>query len=225
MTRTSRSSVFAFALVALFPTIAVAQDCLAVMDQLCGEGQSITDCAYDGTIWNYVPDRCIGDFQTALENEAGYYAEQAVQSQQGGVDCFGVMDEICGAGNSVTDCAFDGTMWNYVPDMCVGDFQTAIENEREFYDQQAEQYQAPVAQSGALTGFSYGGNLRTGPGGSYPSIAVLAEGDWLDIVENSGAFLDGYAWFYVRSARGEGYQWGGIICSDASYIEGVYSVC
>jgi thiamine pyrophosphokinase len=199
--------------------------CADVMDNVCGAGQSITDCAYDGTMWNSVPDECIGDFQIALENEAAYYNEQAQQQGGGSGDCVAMMDQICGAGQSITDCAYDGTMWNYVPDVCIGDFQTAIENEREYYEQQAGDGQAPAGGSGALTGYSYGGNLRTGPDDSYPSVAVLAEGDWLDIVENSGVYLDGYAWFYVRTPHGEGYQWGGIICSEGGYIDGVYSTC
>lgn len=70
---------------------------------------------------------------------------------------------------------------------------------------------------------SYGGKVRAGPGMEFDQIASLREGDAMTLLNNTGVAMNGYDWFFIRLPDGqEGYQWGGLLCSDALHVAGIY---
>lgn len=92
----------------------------------------------------------------------------------------------------------------------------------------------PVAGSAAggnqaslnVQGQSLGGKLRGGPGTNFQQIGSLSEGSPVTIIANAGARFNGYDWFEVTTNNGQrGYQWGGIMCSFAVQIPGIYQQC
>jgi uncharacterized protein YraI len=68
--------------------------------------------------------------------------------------------------------------------------------------------------------------LRSGPGQEFSRVASLREGDSIEIIGDPDVWMDGYKWFKVRTPRGVGFHWGGILCipSDTPPA-GVYSNC
>jgi len=75
-------------------------------------------------------------------------------------------------------------------------------------------------------GRSLGGRLRNGPGTNFGVTGSLAEGTPVTIVTNTGVQFDGYDWFEIRTGNGvSAYQWGGIMCSEARQIAGIYEQC
>ena len=74
-----------------------------------------------------------------------------------------------------------------------------------------------------IPGRSYGGKLRAGPGMDFDQIASLEEGDAITILANTNVAMNGYDWFLVQLPDGrQGYQWGGLLCSDALHVIGIY---
>ncbi len=70
---------------------------------------------------------------------------------------------------------------------------------------------------------SYGGKVRAGPGMEFTQIASLREGDPVTLLTNTGETMNGYDWFMILMANGEiGYQWGGLLCSDALHPPGIF---
>lgn len=117
---------------------------------------------------------------------------------------------------SLAICMDEFDLWPVVPNECIGDLQTMIEMDREFEQQ----------QSGITLGFSYGGALHDGPGPERGEMGSLLASDWLEIVEDTGIWLDGYKWFLVETPIGTGYHWGGNFCTEGEdVIEGVYGTC
>jgi len=54
----------------------------------------------------------------------------------------------------------------------------------------------------------------------------LAYGEPVVLLERTGVMLDGYEWFKIEYGEGAtGYQWGGIMCSNALHIIGLYDPC
>ena len=75
-------------------------------------------------------------------------------------------------------------------------------------------------------GFSLGGKIRSGPGVDYPQIGSVFGTKPITILEDTGVFMNGYTWFKIKLGNGDtGYQWGGILCSAAEPIKGVYERC
>ena len=73
---------------------------------------------------------------------------------------------------------------------------------------------------------SWGGKVRTGPGLNHPAIANLAEGESVTLTENTGIMMNGYPWYRIRFREdGRGYQWGGILCSGAKALPGLFQTC
>lgn len=71
--------------------------------------------------------------------------------------------------------------------------------------------------------FSLGGNVRSGPGTQYDKTDSLPFGEPVSLVSRSGVEFDGYEWFEIEYSEGlRGYQWGGILCSNALHIIGIY---
>jgi hypothetical protein len=74
-----------------------------------------------------------------------------------------------------------------------------------------------------MGGQSLGGIMRSAPSMSSSRVMSLSEGTAITLIERAGA-IDGYDWFRI-SARGKtGYQWGGIMCSDAP-IRSIFQQC
>jgi len=129
-----------------------------------------------------------------------------------------VMAMCRGPGMSLADCMETFDLWPAVPNECVGDLQTMIEMDTEFEQQQG--------RDAGMFGYSYGGILRAGPGIQYRKLASLENSDWLEIMEDTGIWFDGYKWFLVETPLGYGYHWGGIFCMEgSSFVEGVFGRC
>jgi len=60
---------------------------------------------------------------------------------------------------------------------------------------------------------------------NYPHVAGLVDGTRLTILSDAGLTMDGYHWFHVAWRTGSGYEWGGILCSDDTKLNGIFSVC
>lgn len=74
-------------------------------------------------------------------------------------------------------------------------------------------------------GRSLGGNWRAAPSIEGSRLGGLADGTPVTILENAGNPLDGYDWFAIEVNGRRGFQWGGILCSDGTRLEGLREVC
>lgn len=129
--------------------------------------------------------------------------------------------EVCGDNQTISQCFDDQDMWNNISRNCTGAVQTMIEGEREATQQQDSDYSAVN-----LYGQSYGGVLRSGPGQEFSRVASLREGDSIEIIGDPDVWWNDYKWFKVRTPRGVGYHWGGIMCvSSDTPPTGIYSNC
>ncbi|MBV6656813.1 MAG: SH3 domain-containing protein [Devosiaceae bacterium] len=91
-------------------------------------------------------------------------------------------------------------------------------------DNEREQTQAGALVD--LLGKSLGGRVRSGPGTNFDPIDSLPPGEPVVIVRNTGVIFDGYPWFEISYSEGlTGFQWGGIMCSDAQLVPGVFQIC
>ncbi len=71
---------------------------------------------------------------------------------------------------------------------------------------------------------SWGGVVRAGPGMHFNRVTSLREGDPVMLLVNTGEEMNGYDWFFIRLPDGrEGYQWGGILCTEAPQIDGTFA--
>jgi len=146
--------------------------------------------------------------------------------------CVAIVGEWCGA-NTIGDCFQYSGYWQALPEECLADVESMIEDENDFFrsggDGMADGNYDPGVANGQgylIDAYSWGGNLRTGPGGSYRSIAVLQEGEPLQVLAATDSYFQGYPWFLVYSfSYGEGYQWGGIICTRGDWAEGISGYC
>jgi hypothetical protein len=75
-----------------------------------------------------------------------------------------------------------------------------------------------------MYGRSLGGVMRTRPDMGSRKVASIAEGTRVEILRDAGVAMNGYQWFKVRAGDWNGYQWGGIMCSDAP-LPGIFQVC
>ena len=75
-------------------------------------------------------------------------------------------------------------------------------------------------------GFSLGGKVRSGPAMDAPQVDSLQYKEPVVLIQNTGVEMNGYYWFKISYGEGEeGYQWGGIMCSDALHVIGIYETC
>ncbi|MBI5321477.1 SH3 domain-containing protein [Bradyrhizobium sp.] len=74
-----------------------------------------------------------------------------------------------------------------------------------------------------MAGQSLGGIMRSAPSMSSARVMSLSAGAAITLVERAGA-MDGYDWFKVSYRGTTGYQWGGIMCSQAP-IRGIFQQC
>lgn len=74
--------------------------------------------------------------------------------------------------------------------------------------------------------FALGGNVRSGPGTQYDKTDSLNYGEPIAIVSRAEVQYQGYEWFEIEYSEGlRGYMWGGIMCSNALHIIGLYESC
>jgi hypothetical protein len=147
----------------------------------------------------------------------------AAQSQW----CLDFVASHCGP-LAVNDCFVPEFIPDEVPEECIGDVQMLYEMVGEA-DAQAQGSGGPdsgyeMAPAAVGQGYSYGGNLRDGPGDEYAIVGSLPEGAWVDL-EPTDVWTGGYQWFWVNSDYGSAYHWGGLICSLDYDVGGVLSVC
>lgn len=74
-----------------------------------------------------------------------------------------------------------------------------------------------------MGGQSLGGIVRAEPSLSSARVSSLAEGTAITLMARAGT-MDGYDWFVIQFRGQTGYQWGGIMCSDAP-IRGILQQC
>lgn len=74
-----------------------------------------------------------------------------------------------------------------------------------------------------MGGRSLGGIMRSAPSMSSSKVMSLSEGAGVTLLERAGS-MDGYDWFKVSFRGTTGYQWGGIMCSQAP-IRGIFQQC
>lgn len=75
-----------------------------------------------------------------------------------------------------------------------------------------------------MEGQSLGGIMRKGPAMGSAKVASLKEGERIEILEDTGVEMNGYRWFKIRVRGRTGFQWGGIMCSNAE-VPGMFQVC
>lgn len=139
--------------------------------------------------------------------------------------CGMIAAAICGNDN-LAPCFQHQGNWAYVPPICEGFVQMSIEMEREAMQSAVGGGTTAWRDTGASpAGTSYGGVLREGPGTGFRRFGSLVEGDWLDVLEPTGVWSDGYQWYRVDSPVGVGFHWGGIFCTQGVVLEGVLGAC
>ncbi|MBO0903502.1 MliC family protein [Jiella sonneratiae] len=75
-----------------------------------------------------------------------------------------------------------------------------------------------------LSGRSYGGKVRSGPGAGYRQVGSTRLNERIVLIERSTR-MDGYDWFLIRMPNGRtGYQWGGLMCADGEE-SGILTIC
>lgn len=73
---------------------------------------------------------------------------------------------------------------------------------------------------------SWGGKVRSGPGMEYAHVTSLREGDPVVLLSVSDVSMNGYPWFHIRyGSEHEGFKWGGILCAQDVWVEGLYNHC
>lgn len=83
--------------------------------------------------------------------------------------------------------------------------------------------QPAVAVPAAAT--SLGGTVRNVPGGGGIPLAVLKVGETITIMRTTDQTVAGHGWFFVRYEGGEGYMWGGDLCTAEAGMPGVRKTC
>ena len=75
----------------------------------------------------------------------------------------------------------------------------------------------------SMGNFALGGNVRSGPGIQNEKIDSLAYGEPIAIVSRTDVQFEDYEWFEIEYGEGQvGFMWGGIMCSNALHVIGLY---
>lgn len=90
--------------------------------------------------------------------------------------------------------------------------------------------QQPAAPSGGGQIFGqslFGSKIRSQPDPNARQVASIAQGTAIEIVQETGAFFDGWQWVLIRYGNGnQGYVWGGTICvTQGRAPSGVHASC
>ena len=73
---------------------------------------------------------------------------------------------------------------------------------------------------------SWGGKVRSGPSMQSRQVGSLRNGDPVQLLEDTGVFMNGYPWWRIQYRNGRrGFQWGGILCGYDNPINGIHRVC
>jgi len=76
----------------------------------------------------------------------------------------------------------------------------------------------------SFAGFSFGGNLRAGPGVQFQDVGSLPEGTPVTLIEDSGQFFNGFSFWLIQMPNGQqAYHWGGILCAPGFDLPGVFN--
>lgn len=82
---------------------------------------------------------------------------------------------------------------------------------------------APPPDRFPMPGRSFGGIMRSEPRQDAPRVRSFRENEPFTIIDR-GPMWDGYNWFAIRYPGGEGWQWGGIMCSSQP-LAGILAQC
>ncbi len=78
--------------------------------------------------------------------------------------------------------------------------------------------------AGNFPGFSFGGNLRAGPGTNTAGLGSTSNGQPLTLVSDTGVSFNGFTWWLVRLQNGQqAYQWGGLLCAPGHNLGGIFN--
>jgi len=129
---------------------------------------------------------------------------------------------MCGTA-TITQCFVPSSSWQSADPDCLDVVEQMIAREEAY---KSGKKSADAIDMKGLPGQSWGGILRTGPGMDYPKKASLHEGDKVRILEDTGIWFNGYKWYRISSPKGEGFKWGGILCTEGQAPpDGIYLQC
>lgn len=134
--------------------------------------------------------------------------------------CIRHVERIC-QGEMLGDCFAADAAWAKVPEFCVGDVQSLIEDERTALEQ------GDGGGGGATPARStVGGNLRDGPGAGFRRVGSVAPNEAVLVIGETGEWLDGYQWYEIEWRGLRGYLWGALICVDGgAELNGANGYC
>lgn len=82
----------------------------------------------------------------------------------------------------------------------------------------------PPQGGGVFAGFSFGGNLRAGPGTNFADVGSTFNGQQLTLISDTGVNLNGYNWWVVQLQNGQqAHQWGGLLCAPQFFLNGIFN--
>ena len=82
----------------------------------------------------------------------------------------------------------------------------------------------PGGTQAASGPFSFGGNLRAGPGTNFARVTSVAEGTPVTMIQDSGVYFQGYSFWLIQLPNGtQGYHWGGILCAPGESFQGIFN--
>lgn len=85
---------------------------------------------------------------------------------------------------------------------------------------------APPADDFPAVAGSWGGIVRDGPGQNYRKVDSLDEGQPVTLMGRTDVVENGFPWFKIAyEEEGNGYQWGGILCSTGAERPDLYKIC
>lgn len=86
------------------------------------------------------------------------------------------------------------------------------------------QVQEPGGPLAAPGPFSFGGNLRAGPGTNFARLGSVAEGTPVTMIQDSGVYFQNYSFWLIQLPNGtQGYHWGGILCAPGESFPGIFN--
>jgi hypothetical protein len=178
---------------------------------------AVGDIRHGGLTMKYLPLLAAMTFVTTGFTQADLALAQNADDEV----CALRVRAVCGENVAVGKCFADNSKWADVGAECEGAVQTLIENENE-----ANQAEGKLPSAVGYAGFSYGGQLRKAPAMDAGKKASMQRGDPIEVLEDTGIWMDGYKWFKITSKRGIGYHWGGIFCISGDTLpEGVFDNC
>ncbi len=136
--------------------------------------------------------------------------------------CYQQAADVCGA-QMLGACFANASKWDMIPVVCHGDIQRQIEMDREFLAGQDSVGQ----QGGYLTGMAWGGKMRARPSINSRQIGSLFEGEFVEIVGDTGEWYNGFQWYELIAGGNQGFVWGGNFCHhhNDGFMEGSGGPC